>query len=150
MSDSNDAELIKLMRNYVCPRCFNNVDVCKCDGKAYYSLWWIDRGIQEHIRILNEKGYKTQYSCESHNPLDNLYIAFFRDNSFGKSIPIPDGFHLKGNGKTLEHIYGKDSKTRKKMTIEEFEVEKKKCLDTLLEWCKALPEQEKNKNIFGW
>ncbi len=129
-----------LIYNYVCPRCFRQIDKCSCENKAYHSLWWIDLNIQEVIRILNEKGYKTQYCCESHDPRDNLYIAFFYGYGFGDKLPAPKGFKVRGSGRVVEHIYGKDSRARKKMTQEEFEAEKKVHLDKLLEWAEALPE----------
>lgn len=130
-----------LILNYVCPRCFHNIYKCKCDSKPYYSLWWIDRNIQEIIRILNQKGYKTQYSCESHDPQSTIYISFMNRCQPDHTIPAPNGFELKGGGNIIEHKYGKDSRARKKMTMEEFEAEKKECLANLLEWAKALPEQ---------
>lgn len=130
-----------IYENYVCPKCFYTLDKCKCTSFPHYNIWWIDKGIQEHVRVLNEKGYKTQYSCESHTPQDNLYIMFYNKYDFGNTLPVPEGFKCKNNVNTIEHVYGKDSKTRKKMTKEEFETEKRKHLDVLLEWCKSLPEQ---------
>lgn len=139
--DTMEENKESLIYNYVCPRCFNQIDRCNCDSKPYYSLWWVDLNIQEAIRILNEKGYKTQYSCESHKPHDNMYIAFLYTYGFGKDLPAPDGFKCNGGGKIIEHLYGKDSKARKKMSEEEFEAEKRKHLEILLEWAKSLPEQ---------
>ena len=139
-----------LIYNYVCPRCFHQIDKCSCDSKPYYSLWWIDINIQEVVRILNEKGYKTQYSCESHDAYDNLYLSFYYHYGFGKELPVPEGFKVKSSGKTIEHIYGKDSRARKKMTEEQFEAEKKLCLDNLLEWAKTLPEQTDKRKNFSW
>ena len=139
-----------LILNYVCPRRFRTVDECGCDDKAYYPLWWIDRNVQEHIRLLNEKGYKTQYCCESHGKNDNLYISFFRDHGFGKGLPAPDGFKVKHKGKLVEHLYGEDSRQRKRMTQSEFEAEKVECLNILLDWVKNLPDNEKGKARHPW
>lgn len=136
--------------NYVCPKCFYTMDKCECKIFPHYSITWIDKGIQEIIRILNSKGYMTQYSCESHTPQDNLYIAFYYGYGFGKTLPAPEGFKIKSSGRTIEHLYGKDSRARKKMTAEEFEAEKKECLDNLLEWAKALPEQADRNKKFSW
>lgn len=143
-------ETYELMMNYICPQCFNTLDVCECDSKPYYSLWWIDRNIQEVVRVLNEKGYKTQYCCESHDPQHTIYIAFMNSCRLDNAILAPEGFKFRSSRSVIEHAYGKDSKARKKMTMEEFEAEKKKHLDILLEWAKSLPEQPKEKNIFGW
>lgn len=136
-----------LIYNYVCPRCFHQIDKCCCKSKPFYSLWWIDLNIQEVIRILNEKGYKTQYCCESHSPHDTIYIAFFNGSGygFGEKLPVPEGFRARG-GSVIEHIYGKDSRARKRMTQGEFEAEKELHLNLLLEWAKALPEYEPAKS----
>ena len=41
--------------NYVCPKCFYTMDKCECKIFPHYSITWIDKGIQEIIRILNSK-----------------------------------------------------------------------------------------------
>lgn len=128
-----------IYENYVCPRCFYTLDKCECLSFPHYSIWWIDKGIQEHIRILNKKGYKTEYSCESHRPQDEIYIVFWGRN-FEDGMSMPEGFKYTKTNRTMRYKYGKDSKARNKMTIDEFEAEKKKALGDLLEWCKSLPE----------
>lgn len=118
--------------NYVCPKCFYTMDKCTCDVFPNYHITWIDKGIQEHVRILNEKGYRTQFSCESHTPGGNMYIMFC-NNSFADYVPIPDGFkHIKSN-KIIEHKYDR------KISDSEFQEQKGKHLDILLQWCKSLP-----------
>lgn len=95
----------------------------------------IDKGIQEHVRILNDKGYLTEYSCESHDPRDNIYIMLYGKYDSVVNTPAPNGFKYIKSTKIIEHSYDK------KISMEDFEAEKKMCLDNLLEWCKSLPER---------
>ena len=127
------------LTEYVCASCFRRPDDCVCGDSLPESLLVIDEGIQEHVRILNEKGYETSYCCESHNPLGNLYIMFRSARGLEAAPPPPSGFKSKCRGVVIEHMYGKDSRARRKMTHEEFEREKEACLASLLEWCKSLP-----------
>ena len=60
-------------KDFVCPYCFNNITKCDCNNYIEY-LIRIDRNIQEHIRILNDKGYKTRFCCEGHDTY--IYIRF--------------------------------------------------------------------------
>ena len=134
-----------IYENYVCTQCLHQVLECTCETYPRYNLLWIDKNIQEHVRILNDKGYITNYSCESHAPNDIIYINFSGKYGLGETIQIPEGFkHVKSYNQ-IEHWYGKDSKARKKMAQEEFEAEKKRHLDILLGWCKSLPEYNPNK-----
>lgn len=123
-----------IYENYVCPSCFNQMDKCTCDVFPNYYLIWIDKGIQEHIKTLNDKGYDTEYSCESHEPKNIIYITFCKEHGIGNNIPIPEGFKYTKSRCHLEHRYDK------KMSMEDFEKEKQKHLDILLEWCRNLPE----------
>lgn len=136
--------------NYVCPYCFYTLDKCTCENYPHYSIIWVDKGIQEIIRILNEKGYDTQYCCESHEPMDKIYIMFRGRYGFGETLPMPKGFKYIKSNNMMEYKYGIDNKTRKKMSMEEFETEKHLYLESLLAWAKALPEQPKKTNMFGW
>ena len=84
--------------------------------------------MQEIIRILNQKGYITEYCCESHNPNGNMYIKF----QHCYDIPKPDGFDFN-KMQTISFIY------KPGITYEEYEKQKKDHLDSLLKWCKELP-----------
>ena len=134
---------------HVCPHCFNRINECLCGGLLPGHLILIDEGIQEHVRILNEKGYATDYCCESHGACDNLYISFVYAYGFGETLPSPGGFRCKQRGKLVERVYGKDSRARKRMTQEQFEAEKKASLDSLLEWAKALPDNTSSNALHG-
>lgn len=127
------------LTEYVCARCFRKPDECACGNSLPEELVVIDEGIQEHVRILNEKGYTTSYCCESHSPHGNLYIQFQSARGLEALPPLPSGFRSKYRGTIVEHVYGKDSRTRKKMTTEAFEQEKAESLTSLLEWCESLP-----------
>ena len=133
---------------YVCPHCFNQIDKCSCEALPGH-LILIDEGIQEHVRILNDKGYATMFCCESHNPHHNLYVSFAYAHGFGGALPGPEGFKCKNSGRTVEHLYGKDSRARKKMTPDQFEAEKKASLESLLAWAKALPENTGSTALRG-
>ena len=66
--------------NYVCPYCWNTLDKCTCELFPPYHLILIDRNIQEHVRLLNEKGYRTMACCEGHRMrCINTYITFADD-----------------------------------------------------------------------
>ena len=120
--------------NYVCPNCFEQPHKCTCKVFPTYYLIWIDEGMQEHIKILNDKGYDTKYSCESHEPANIIYVNFDADYITKHNLSVPEGFKYAKSRYQLEHSYNK------KMSMEDFEKDKKKHLNILLEWCKNLPE----------
>lgn len=120
--------------DYVCPVCFNQIDYCTCDSGSWYAIQ-IDRNIQEHIRILNTKGYKTQYCCESHKPCENMYVAFDGDYGFGSAIELPYGFK--------KHFNGVSWMCEINTAMEDYVAQKEKQLGILLEWCKSLPDIDK-------
>ena len=117
--------------DYVCPACFNQIDCCTCDSRSWYAIQ-IDRNIQEHIRILNTKGYKTQYCCESHKPTENMYVTFYTDYGIGKTIALPEGFKKHSNG--VSWI------CKTKASEEDYLRQKQKHLESLLSWCEDLPK----------
>ena len=122
--------------NYVCPHCWNTLDNCICELFPPYHLIFIDRNIQEHIRLLNDKGYRTIGCCEGHRErCINTYITFPED--YFKKISTPEGFEYDKKRRTITYTYS-PSMTEEKM--EELKVEK---LAVLLKWIKNLP----NRNI---
>jgi len=122
--------------NYVCPHCWNTLDKCTCDIFPPYHLIFIDRNIQEHIRILNEKGYRTTGCCEGHRTVCiNTYIAFPKD--YFKEIGTPEGFKYDKKRRMITYTYSM------KLTKEEMEELKAEKLKILLDWVKGLP----NRNI---
>lgn len=129
----------KAYMNYVCPYCWNTLNKCTCNLFPPYNLIFIDSGIQEHIRILNEKGYRTIGCCEGHIKVCiNTYIAFAKDYFTGIEN-IPEGFKYNKNRKMITYTYS----TR--LTKENMEEIKKEKLETLLEWCKSLPNRNTEK-----
>lgn len=120
---------LKMYRNYVCPFCFNQINKCICKIYPPYTLIQIDKNMQEIVRELNKKGYKTKYSCESHYGYTyNIYISFLKKYIFKE---LPDGFVMP-NDYTIEHII-KNSKKEKN-----FNQEKEKYLDILKKWVNTL------------
>lgn len=63
--------------DYVCPKCFNQIENCVCKYQPY-SLIWIDEQLQYAIKILNQKGYITGSCCEGHfeDYKKRIFIAF--------------------------------------------------------------------------
>ena len=119
-------ELLEKYKNYVCPNCFNILGQCKCGLKPYH-LIMIDSKVQESVRILNEKGYITTGSCESHKEIClDIYISFNRNYNFET---LPDGFIYDKNKYAVVYKY------RSKKDIEN---QKEQKLFALLEWCKSL------------
>lgn len=123
-----------IYEQYVCPHCFYTMDKCTCKVFPQCSIIWVDKGIQEHVRILNEKGYQTKHSCESHNKNGMIYISFY-SNSNIEDFKLPEGFSDNGCG--VEYTYPKN------ITNEEYAELKKRQLDILLEWCRSLPQKQK-------
>lgn len=122
--------------NYVCPYCWNTLDNCTCELFPPYHLVFIDRNIQEHIRILNEKGYRTIGCCEGHKTICiNTYIAFPED--YFKETDIAKGFKYDKKRRIISYTYSQ------KLTEEKMEKLKAEKLKILLDWIKSLP----SKNI---
>ena len=120
--------------NYVCPYCWQTLNKCVCSLFPPYHLILIDKNIQEHIRILNEKGYRTTGCCEGHRKVCiNTYIAFAKD--YFKDVSMPEGFKYDKKRRIITYTY---STNLAKENMEEIKMEK---LETLLEWCKNLPSR---------
>lgn len=116
---------------YVCPQCFNSPEHCTCEHMPSY-LMQIDRNIQEHIRVLQQKGYRTTSCCESHTPHGNMYINFAFDYGFGDTIPLPDGFEMRK--RCVSYMYKRGT------SDDEYKTQKARHLKALLDWCKSLPD----------
>ena len=121
--------------NYVCPNCMNILNDCTCELFPPYHLIHIDKNIQEHIRLLNEKGYRTLYCCEGHNVGSNTYITFSLD--YFNDVEMPKGFKYSKKRRTIGYTYST------KLNEEKLKKTKDKKLADLLEWIKILP----NRNI---
>lgn len=127
----------KAYLNYVCPYCWNTLDNCTCELFPPYHLIFIDRNIQEHIRILNEKGYRTTGCCEGHRTVCiNTYITF--PENYFKEIGTPEGFKYDKKRRMITYTYSM------KLTKDEMEELKAKKLAVLLEWIKSLPNRNNN------
>lgn len=121
--------------NFVCPYCWHTLDNCICDLFPPYHLIFIDRNIQEHIRLLNEKGYRTMGCCEGHREVCiNTYITFPED--YFKEINTPEGFKYDRKRRTITYAYSM------KLTEEKMEELKAEKLKVLLEWIKSLPNRQ--------
>jgi hypothetical protein len=120
--------------NYICPYCWNTLDNCICDLFPPYHLIFIDKNIQEHIRVLNEKGYRTTACCEAHMDVCfNTYIAFADD--YFDDTNAPDGFKYDRKRRMVTYTYST------KLTEEKMEELKNEKLEMLLVWCKNLPNR---------
>jgi hypothetical protein len=129
----------KMYEEYVCPDCFNTVDKCVCKIYPPRHIIHIDKDIQEHIRILNQKGYKTVFSCSSHwkdykNSVTEIYIYFVNWVEFSN---IPYGFTKDTKHNIIRYKYSKN------LSDEEFKQIQKEQLYNLLKWCNELPEYKR-------
>ena len=124
--------------NYVCPYCWYTLNNCACDLFPPYHLIFIDKNIQEHIRILNKKGYHTTACCEGHiNVCINTYIAFA--NNYFDDTETPEGFKYNKKRRIVSYTYST------KLTKEQMEEIKKEKLEILLDWCNKLPNRNMEK-----
>ena len=126
-----------LYKNYVCPICFRQLPECTCPFFPPWSLIMIDEGIQDCVRILNEKGYTTSGSCEGHYTGKigaNTGICFIMDYEDIREAGMPEGFRWIKSKNCIYHAY------KGKLDRPAFDAEKEKTLATLRGWCEALPE----------
>ena len=120
--------------NFVCPYCWNTLNNCTCDLFPPYYTIFIDKNIQEHIRILNEKRYHTMACCEGHRTVClNTYIAFADD--YFVDTELPEGFEWDKKRRIITYTYSM------KLTVEQMQELKREKLETLLKWCKSLPKR---------
>lgn len=96
-SDANNEQKQSRLQDfaYVCPRCFREIDDCRCRSYPYY-LVQIDRMILPAVRELNVKGYRTTGCCAGHPEAEpeafrssGVSISFDRDYDFDE--PLPEG-----------------------------------------------------------
>lgn len=122
----------KRYKDYVCPKCFQQIPKCKCEMQQY-SLIMVDEKIQPHVRTLQNKGYYTIGCCEGHKVTGCIYVAFAKEYSFADAEPLPEGFVYK---KFKNTIYCDLPKKAGKEETEAFKAEK---LNVFLKWCESLP-----------
>ena len=119
--------------NYVCYNCFETLDRCHCNIYPPEHLIMIDRNIQEHIRRLNRKGYRTISCCESHYKRQSrLYISFAFEYNFNTA---PSEFRYDKSKRGFFYDVKGKSET-------EFENKKMEKLNDFLEWIISLPENK--------
>ena len=123
--------------NFVCPHCFHKLHECTCSYFPPWSLLYVDEKIQDHVRIMNEKGYTTTGSCEGHytgKPGSNSAICFLIDYPEIIESELPEGFKYNKSKHAIWHFY--DAKQNR----QDFEIDKAASLIKLLDWCRSLPE----------
>ena len=111
----------------------------------------IDKHLIQILTELNEKGYKTIYSCEGHieNNFWSAYITFYQDYTFSEPIPV---FHI---GSHKNDKYTKISKSNfggtsyywigsRNSTNKQLQKEKDTLLSELTEWSKKIEPRENN------
>lgn len=121
--------------NYVCPKCFNQLQNCTCKSFPPWDLLYIDQRIQPHVRILNEKGYVTFTSCEGHylgKPGVTSHVGFARDYDIFSDLP--EGFTYNKSKRMLWCFYDA------KLNRDQFDAERAFNLAKLLQWCQDLPD----------
>lgn len=121
-----------VFNRYVCYTCFKRVNECTCEFYPPTSLIMIDEAMQDIVRIMNEKGFRTMGCCESHykGVCQCIYVAI---GSFKYEITtFPEGFVWNRYRHSLAHEY------KRNISKEEFEAEKAKYLKILREWVDTL------------
>ena len=120
--------------NFVCPKCFHQLNKCTCRYFPPWQLIFIDEHIQDQIRILNEKGYVTTGCCESHFDMPGSWPHVCFNMDYPEiTAHLPTGFR---------YVKGKHAVCRilpDKLTQEDHAAMKADALNNLLEWCRALP-----------
>ena len=119
----------------VCNRCFRPLKDCKCNRIP--TLVEIDDDILEHIRLLNEKGYYTEYCCSGH--LDDIWFRpyiTFKDFYDFETQPKFFEYNKRLNG--LYYIVKWENKTDSEWR-NQIATESRK---ELLDWIKQLPNRE--------
>ena len=117
---------MKRQRNYVCPNCFERINKCKCKIQSYY-LIMIDYPLQEIIKTLNNKGYKTISCCAGHKAKSCLFVMFAKPIG---SLPV--GFVMDKNN--CIRYWFKDKS--------DYKAEQEKALQSLKNWCENLENRE--------
>lgn len=125
----------EVYQNYVCPKCLYRLPDCKCPGSPPYQILWIDKSLQNHIRILNQKKYKTKFCCEGHDEDDRAHIMFHCGNSPDNLDTLPEGWKYNKR-------WGRIETKKKYKDMEGGYAAKQKYMDSLLEWIESLPERE--------
>lgn len=127
----------KVMENFVCPSCWNQIQSCTCQNYPPYHLVMIDVNIQDAIRILNQKGYQTIGCCESHfGDSCSIYVAFPFDQGFSN---IPDGFSYTKQKTIVSYAFNKNERENEEL----YKIVKEEKLKTLHEWVESLPDNPK-------
>ena len=128
---------MEIYNQYVCPKCFHKLPECTCGESIPETLLHIDEGLQEHIRILCNKGYYTTVCCEGHwNEEHGIYTYIGCKADIDKAVdifPLPDGFKLDRRNKII------NCKIKSDLGKEKAEELKAKRLNDLLEWIESLP-----------
>ena len=129
-------------RRYVCSNCFRQLTECTCRSLPW-DLIQIDEAIQDHVRLLNEKGYHTSGSCEGHfkdGRADlTLQIILARDNE-DIFPPLPEGFSFRTSQGITSINYTYQCARHLPVVEEEFEKEKEYATKTLLNWLEDLSD----------
>ena len=93
----------------------------------------MDKDIQEHIKILNKKNYRTKFCCASHDKSLYIHIVFSFNYFKNYNENLPKDF--KYDDKKFLLYY--DVKC-KNMSIEQINEKRKLALNELLDFCKSL------------
>lgn len=126
--------------NYVCGNCFHKLYECTCEYFPPWSLIYIDEGIQDPVRVLNEKGYVTTGCCEGHferGHCTDTNICLQMDYPEITERPMPEGFAYMKRKHAIFHEYPIAI-----MTKEECAEKKQDAVATLLAWCNELPKEK--------
>lgn len=123
--------------NFVCPKCFRQLNKCTCPYFPPWTLIFIDEHIQDQVRILNEKGYVTTGCCEAHFDMPGSWTHVCLQENYPEIVE-----HLPVNYKYMKGKHAIYFAYPQGLTEEEHAAMKEKALSVLLDWCKGLPARE--------
>ena len=129
----------EMYAEFVCPRCFQQIHKCTCELYPPRNLIQIDLDIQEIIRILNQKGYRTQFCCAGHGDeyklynFTEIYISFPYPQSILRFDTLPAGFTEDKRACVIRCRFPKN------LSEVQFAAYHKAALDNLYLWAQNLP-----------
>ena len=127
--DCNEKEAFRSEYTYICPNCLRELNDCRC-GEYPEQLVKIDTILLPIIRELNNKLYRTAFSCAGHQPGDQMYISF----QHWYDIDAPKEFHYSCYDFCLFRPCPDG------LSDEEYRTFRQESADTLLKWAQELPE----------
>lgn len=123
---------------YVCPNCIQPLTECRCSHYPWVAVQ-IDASILPAVKELNEKGYRTAWSCGGHVyptqedgqvKMDGIYLSFKKRYDFA-SVPEGARYWKMGLSINFKPPYGG--------TEDEYLAYLEEARSALADWVRSLP-----------